>query len=169
MKLFRIKEIITEVVKSNHISSEIKKLVTEGNDLEYSIEQYLNNSETSRKEVEDALNEFPVEDASSIYEESLNDMIAEEIEAANEQYIVEFGEEEAEAAPEQEEQPEQEERDLSAVKKVIAYLPAIKTKYEYAQLLKHVLSHQIKDKAVATKAIVGNTVGKAIIDQFGEG
>ena len=168
MKLFRIKEIIAEVVKNNHISSEIKKLVTEGNDLEYSIEQYLKNTETNRKEVEDALNEFPVEDASSIYEESLNDMIAEEIEAANEQYIVEFGEEQAEAAPEQAEQPEQEEKAMAAVQKVIAYLPGIKTRQAYAQLLQHVLKHQVKDKAMAIKTAAGNKVASVVMSELGE-
>ena len=88
MKLFRVKQIIAEVVKNSHISSEIKKLVTEDNNLQQSIDQYVNSREVSREEVESALNEFPVEDIVNPYEQAIDEMIAEEMEEAKKVFVV---------------------------------------------------------------------------------
>ena len=88
MKLIKVKQIIAEVVKNSHISSEIKKLVTEDNNLQQSIEEYVNNTETSQEEVEEALNEFPVEDIVNPYEQAIDEMIAEEMEEAKKTFIV---------------------------------------------------------------------------------
>ena len=88
MKLIKVKQIIAEVVKNSHISSEIKKLVTEDNNLQQSIEQYVNKTETSQEEVELALNEFPVEDIVNPYEQAIDEMIAEEMEEAKKTFIV---------------------------------------------------------------------------------
>ena len=168
MKLFRVKQIIAEVVKNSHISSEIKKLVTEDNNLQQSIEQYVNSREVSHEEVEEALNEFPVEDIVNPYEQTLDEMIAEEMEEAKKVFVTEFSKEEE---PEPDQSAPTGGKVLPDVQKVLNYIENIDNVHEYAQLFQAVLQHPLNsdnEKGVALKKAAGAKVAAASMDALGE-
>ncbi len=179
MKLIKVKQIIAEVVKNSHISSEIKKLVTEDNNLQQSIEQYVNNTEVSQEEVETALNEFPVEDIANPYEQTIDEMIAEEVEEAKKVFVTEFSEEvpeedEAEASYQRggRESPEKEEGDSQQVKAALININKITNTTQYAQFLKSVLQYAFVNKKIDSKRAISIAsapqVATAIIQLFGK-